>query len=372
MNCNQKLWLLSNFYNWSEISSLKYNHISCIIKSSMLFFLTLLFLTQSKIEPITREKYVKEVTQGKNKNRVWVFLLYTPFCKKYKEALNALEQAQILTNGTVKYGIVNCQGESTLCQSVFKVAEYPTIIFKNKTIISTFQETINPKSIAKTALKFIPTTNVQIVDDFWIDDFRDQPTAILFTQKTNIPGYWAALSRVFPPSKLRFGICNDDGLFQDYNVTTTPTIVFYNQTHEVVHESLRKIRFLKETAISFVQKRPNKSPLTVEFYLNSQFPEICYDYTVSCVLAYDNFVDPKLDDIRTNFKNDPFRFFVGDDHFPFSQAKRGQFVIYNAKKSSIIIVEDISLLSAALDRVIDGGAKWTQLKQLKYDYNLEL
>ena len=323
----------------------------------------------SKIDVLTTEKYNKEISDKKNRNRVWVFLLYKPYCKRYKETLNAFEQAKILTNGTVKYASINCQGDPLLCNN-FKVNEFPSIVFKNKTVFDIYQDQINPKIIAKTAFKYIPQTNVKIVDDFWIDDLRDQPTAILFTEKSEIPGYWSALSRVFPPSKLRFGLCNDDGLFPDYNITNTPKIVFYNQTHEVAHEGLRKIRFLKETALSFVQKRENKNPIPTDYFANSQYPEICFDYSVSCVFSYENFVDPKLDDLKSRYKNDPFRFFSGNQHFPFPNIKRGQYVIYNAKKNAIIIVDDISLLSSALDRVLDGGAKWSPIEQDFYSHEL--
>lgn len=336
----------------------------------MLSFL-FLSLSCSKIPLITFDKYATEVLQGKNKNRVWVFLFYVPFCKKYKEYLSCMEQSQILTNGSVKYGLINCQGEANLC-SKFKITEYPTIIIKNKTTITLFEEQLNPKSVVKNALNHIPKANVQFVDDFWIDDLRDgKPTAILFTKKSEIPGYWGALSRTYPKTKVQFGICNDEGLFQDYNITKVPTVVFYHHSDTIVYEGLRKIRFLKESLKSFIEKSEDKTPLISDFYVNEQFPEICYDYTISCVFSYDNFVDPKLDEVRSHFKKDQFRFFVGDTNFPFVKfAKRGQYVIFSSKKNAVIQVADLPALPPVLDRVLDGGAKWIQLKDFSYTSEL--
>lgn len=337
----------------------------------MIFPFIFVSLSLSKLETITHEKYLKDVTKGKNKNRVWTFLLYAPFCKKYKEFFNALEQAQVLTNGSIKFGVINCQGDPSLC-SIFKVTEYPTIVFKNKTTFTVYQEPLNPKSIVKNALSHIPTSNINYVDDFWIDDLREgKPKAILFTTKSTIPGYWAALSRAYPPSKIQFGICNEEGLFNDYNITKTPSIVFYNQSKDYIFEGLRKVRFLKESLSAFLNERDDKTPSLSEFYVNEQIPEVCFDYTVSCIFSYDNFVDPKLDGVKSHFKNDPFKFFVGDTHFPFSQAaKRGQYVIYNAKKNAIIVVDNLQLLTPALDRIIDGGAKWTSIQSLSYNAEL--
>ncbi|KAK8882075.1 hypothetical protein M9Y10_044715 [Tritrichomonas musculus] len=337
----------------------------------MYFSFVLISLCLCRLETITLDKYSKEVNQGKNRNKVWVFLLYVPFCKRFRESFTALEQAEILTNGSVKYGIINCQGDSSLC-STFKVTEYPSIVLKNRTTFSIYQEKLNPKSIVKNALSYIPTSNINSVDDFWIDDLREgKPKAILFTQKNKIPGYWAALSRIYPPSKVQFGICNEEGLFNDYNITNTPSIVFYNHSKDYVFEGLRKIRFLKESLSAFLTEREDKTPALSEFYVNEQIPEVCFDYSISCIFSYDNFVDPKLDDVRSQFKNDPFKFFVGDTHFPFVRiAKRGQYVIYSAKKNSVIVVNNLSLLPPALERVIDGGAKWIPIQSFLYSAEL--
>jgi hypothetical protein len=169
---------------------------------------------------------------------------------------------------------------------------------------------------------------------------------------------------------MRFGICNDEALTADFNISEVPSIVFYNESATIVHEGLRKVRFLKESAMAFLEGRESKAPVHADFYVNSELPEICYDYTVSCIFGYDNYVDPKFDEVRIHFKNDPFRFFVGIDPLPFQGIRQGDFVIFNAKKMGIIIVKEVGKLAAALDRVIDGGAKWTTLT--KYEFSGEL
>lgn len=225
---------------------------------------------------------------------------------------------------------------------------------------------INPLLIAKSALKMVNSANVEVVDDFWIDDIRNTPTAILFTKKQKVPGYFSALSRTFKSRGMRFGICNDEGLWNDYNVTSVPTIVLYNETQTVEHEGPLKLRYVKESIRAFFEARESRAPMHADFYVNTELPEVCYDYSVSCVFSYDNYVDPKVDQVRIQFKNDPFRFFVGTDPLPFPGLKPGDFVVFNAKKMSIIKVSDVADLAPALDRVIDGGAKWTPLKNYEY------
>jgi hypothetical protein len=130
------------------------------------------------------------------------------------------------------------------------------------------------------------------------------------------------------------------------------------------------VRYLKESANAFLQGRESRAPVRGDFYVNSELPEVCYDYSVSCVFSYDNIVDPKIDEIRLRFKNDPFRFFIGTDGLPFHGISYGDIIIYNAKKQSIIIVKDAGDLEITLDRVKDGGAKWMSLP--KFEYSSEL
>ena len=326
--------------------------------------LLLLGLAEAKLAQVTREKFKKS-----GQNKVWVLLFYKPFCKRYKEYYQALEQAMVLTNGSIEYGEINCQGDPTLCAS-FEVTSFPSIVMRNRTRREEFQRSLNPVVIAREALKMINSQRVHVVDDFWVDDYRAMPTAILFTKKQHVPGWFAAVSRSVPAKAMKFGICNDEGLWSDYNVSDWPKVVFYNETSTVVHEGMHSVRFVKESARAFLEGRESKVPLHAEFFVNAELPEVCYDYTVSCVFAYDSFVDPKVDQVRVHFKNDPFRFFVGDDALPFPNLKLGEFVIFNAKKMSVIVVDDVSKLEAALDRVLDGGAKWTSLDKYQYDAEL--
>lgn len=323
----------------------------------------------ASIEQINTERFVREVARKKSRE-AWVLLLYKPFCKRYKETVAALDQAAVITNGSVKYGAVNCQADSNIC-SQFEPEDYPSIFIRNNTKKDEFTEALNPVRIAKAAMLFIPTSNVKEVDDFWIDDLRQKPTAILFSKKNRVPGYWAAASRLYHPSKLRVGICYDEGLIEEMaEGNKPPSVVYFSENATIAHEGPLKFRYIRESLGAFLEGRDSHSPVPGEFYVNTQFPEVCYDYSVSCVLCYENFIDTSLEDIRNQFRNDKFRFFIGMDNFPFENPKRGQFFIYNAKKQAIIVENDQSKLPALLDRVIDGGAKWTPLK--KFSYNSEL
>lgn len=329
----------------------------------MLLFV-LLLTSQAKLLQLTRDRFQSEVIRNGN-TKVWVLLFYKPFCKRYKEYYQAVEQAIVLTNGTVEYAEINCQGDPTLC-TTFHVSTFPSLVIRNRTSFEEFQMPPNPASIAKAALKMINSQGVEIVDDFWIDEFRSKPTAILFTKKQHVPGWFAALSRSIPSKQMRFGICNDEGLWSDYNITSSPTVVFYNETSTFTHEGMHRIRFLKESARAFLAGTESRAPVHADFFVNTELPEVCYDYTVSCVFSYEAFVDQKVDQVRLRFKNNPFRFFVGDDPLPFPDLKHGQFVIFNAKKMGMIVVNDVLELEAALDRVLDGGAKWSPIEKCEY------
>lgn len=329
----------------------------------------LILNVQSKLKDFTADMYNKEFSpKKKGNNRVWCFLVYKPYVKGLKSFEVALEQSKILTNGSIAYGKINCQAEQRLCEKLH-LETFPSILIKNRTYDINYQEQPNPVRIAKEAFMIVNSSLVEEVNDFWIDDYRSKPTAILFTRKKGIPGYWAAISRVYN-KKIRVGICHDDGLYDEFGVTTVPQIVFYNGDKTVPHEGSRKFRFVNETANAFLNDRQSKSPIGADFHVNAEFPEYCYDYTKTCIFRNDEFIDPDLDELRNRFRDPKFHFFIGKSDFPFKNIKEGAVVIYNAKKGGIIVEEDIHKAQSAIDRVIDGTAKFKSIS--KEDISMEL
>lgn len=327
-------------------------------------FLLFFSLTQSKLKEFTVEMYNKEFShKKKGNNRVWTFLAYKPYVKNLKLYESAIEHAKILTNGSIAYGKINCQAQTRLCESL-KIENFPSIIIKNRTYDISYNEQPNPVRITKEAFRIVNSSLVEEVNDFWLDDYRAKPTAILFTCKKGIPGYWAAISRVYN-KKLRVGICHDDGLFEEFGIKDVPQIVFYNDTKTIPHEGARKFRYVNESANAFLNERPSKSPIGADFHVNAEFPEYCYDYQKTCIFCNENFIDPELDELRNHFRDPKFQFFIGKSGLPFKDIKSGAIVIYSAKKEGIIIEEDIKKAQSAIDRVIDGTAKF---KSILNDY----
>lgn len=327
-------------------------------------------ISQSKLPEMTAELYKREFGKKKGSKRVWCILGYKPYVKNLNTYETAIEQAKVITNGSIAYAKVNCQAEEAICKN-FQFSQYPSIIFKNKTTQRDFQEPPNPSRIVKNAFALVNSSLVQEIDDFWIEDYREHPTAILFISaaKRGVPGGYAALSRVYA-QKIRFGICHDDSFLDEFNIKEVPTLAFYDGERTVLHEGRLKFRYMNETANAFLHKRQSRSPVGSDFHTNNEMPEVCYDYTKTCIFTNEEFVDPELDEVRNKFRQGQFQFFVGKQDFPFSNIPDGATVVYSAKKEGIIVEKDVGKIASILDRVIDGTAKFKSLR--RYIFSAEL
>ena len=312
----------------------------------MILLLFLGFAAKKRLPFMAAQLFGSEFS-NKKKNPTWALLFFTPYCKNYKPALKAFEEASELSSGAVKFGLVNCQADTTLCKQ-FRVESYPTIGFKNFTTFSEYGNVLNPVLIAKESLSFVRPRNVKDVDDFWMDDYREKPTAILFTDKPGIPGYISALSRT---TKLRIGICRDESLASEFGASF-PSLYFYNKTSSVKYTGKHRYSHVLEAANAFLEHRESSVSSATDFHSLSEFKEECYDYRKTCVISTFDFVDPKFEDVKNHYKSGSFSFFIG----PYKNHKDGEIVIYSGKKSATIIVDDVTKLIPVLDRILDGSA----------------
>jgi hypothetical protein len=51
------------------------------------------------------------------------------------------------------------------------------------------------------------------------------------------------------------------------------------------------------------------------------------------------------------------RLFIGADGIPFHGVATGEFVVFSARKMTVIVVRDVVKLGPVLERVIDGGRR---------------
>ena len=144
----------------------------------------------------------------------------------------------------------------------------------------------------------------------------------------------------------------------------------YDNDRTVVHEGKLKFRFVNETVNAFLHNRQSRSPVGGDFHVNNEFPEVCYDYSKTCIFTNEEFITPEMDEMKNKVKAKQFQFFVGKDNFPFKDIKAGACVIYSAKRDGIIVVSDPSKVSTQLDRVVDGTAKFKSLGDFQYTAEL--
>lgn len=311
----------------------------------------------------TYKRYIK-----KNTDNVFCLLIYSPFSRKLSDYISAINKTRILTCDSIKYFMLKYDGTNTERNFNVKLEDLPCFVFVNKTNRIVVKDQLNPKELSRIGYSFISEDNIQFVDDFWVDDYRKNNTVIYFTDKHKIPSFLKPLQKM---KNLKIGVCDDIDLMKEFTDLKPPALIFYGENKTYIHDGPLKYRFIRQTAISFLNNATQRSISTSGEYRNNlEFPEICFDVRKLCLLLYDDFIDPEFETKKNQFTKSNVEYFFGRENFPLNiNVKPGMYIIYNYKKDGIIVLNNITELNNAFDRIIDGTAKY-QSANLHVSYEL--
>ncbi|KAH0786692.1 Thioredoxin family protein [Histomonas meleagridis] len=297
----------------------------------------------------------------KDELTTWVILFigmnHESCIKAHKEFYKASE----IIHGVVKFGIVNITKEPFL-QRKLSINYVPCI----KIYYSGGAEEYRGKQKASHIVSFISEKIPNFVRTFdrkWLEE--SIPSVVLFTEQIKVSVLWATLSIKFKDQYVRFGICNEFHIHREFSIAKLPTIVFFNSTNQIRYRGSFTEEELSDSISKFLNGtlEINDTFDDEGFYRMDEFAAQCHGRDF-CVLHTGNDICNEYRQIRTLCKRQQMKFFYGEGNLPFKQMKENMYYIWNPRKKGFVIVEDIDELSAALDRVVDGGAKWIKAEEL--------
>lgn len=204
---------------------------------------------------------------------------------------------------------------------------------------------------------------VRIFDRKWLEE--SLASVVLFTDQIKVPTLWSILSLEYRNHFIRFGICNEFHIHRELGISRLPTIIFYNSSNQIKYHGEMNEQDLKTAIDSFLNQTLTEThDLDDEgFYRYSEFKSQCTGRDF-CVLYTGSDVSDDYRKIQTISKRHQMKFFYGNQNLPFKQLKENTYYIWNPRRKAVIQVDEIQGLSPAIDRVIDGGAKWTKISDL--------
>jgi hypothetical protein len=204
---------------------------------------------------------------------------------------------------------------------------------------------------------------VRLFDRRWLDE--SLPSVVLFTDQIRVPTVWAGLSLHYREQFIRFGICSEFHIHREMSIARLPTVYFYNGSTGIRYRGEMRESDLRLAIDNFLNGtlEPDAEFDDEGFYKMSEFEEHCRGRDFCVLHTGPNLVE-EYRRIRIVCKRHPMKFFYGEGDLPLKNLKAGQYYVWNPRRKGVIAVEKVSELNGAIDRVIDGGARWMSLNEV--------
>ena len=329
--------------------------ISAILMFVLLFsFAFCYFPFQHPVIEGTTDNWVSEVSEYVANSGVCFIMFVQKRSPRCKAIFPDFQEAANKSVGMVKYISVDIK-EHPKVAYLYTVRAVPAFRIVHPKGDNEYKGDTSSESLIEAPLKYIPN-KAKLIDESWLPSPTAPMSAILFTNKKIVPALWAAISCNYESDKMRIGFTRSPQLMS--NVAPPGSIVFiYKDIVSIYNGQLTY--FAVTQAMKAFEEDPKASgtsvSLVTEIRDREQFEQSCRNTGKICIFEVKR-SDSKFEEIAKTNHHGPFRFHKCDDKCPFDGM--ANYVIFHGKRNNIISVESIDDLPGALDRVLDGGAKW--------------
>lgn len=316
------------------------------------------------ITELTSKNWEKQIKKRSN-TTVYLVMFHGQHCPACQMAYPAFEEAGDEAAGMIKFGHVDTNKEYNIA-SQFNIRGIPHFIIFHPKGEKVYNGDRSARSFLNTASRFIPNI-AEDVDETWLPS-NETKSVILFSDKTKAPPIWAGISCAFQGNKdgIRIGYSSNQEIRSKFNVTAVPWILMINNETSYVYSGKNSYSLIRKTIIDFFAgkiKRPQpKTPVPVSILKMEsieEFNNACKGHGNFCVLLGEK-SDAQYQTIARKYRNDPFKFYECDEKCPFEFSK-GAIHIFHHRRDAAIKVQTLVDLPTNLDRVIDGGARFTPI-----------
>jgi hypothetical protein len=200
------------------------------------------------------------------------------------------------------------------------------------------------------------------VERSWLDSMLSRPSAMLFTDKPKTPPIWAGISACFHGKSIRIGTSKEDPeMRKHFNVTRIPSVLFMNGTGSKLYKGKIDFASLKSAIEKYFERRlkiDSQQTIEGDFLLPADFEENCLGGRHNCVVYVGKTPHHTLQQLAARCAKHKIKWFVGVKDLPYPFMEKGGIWIYNPRRDGFLYVAEMEQLPEAIDRVLDGGAKW--------------
>ena len=306
-------------------------------------------------EPViegTTDNWVSEVSEFVENSGVCFVMFVQKRSPRCKAIFEDFQEAANRSRGMVKYISVDIKEHPKIAY-LYTVRAVPAFRIVHQKGSSEYKGDTSADSLTDAALRLIPN-KARIADETWLPSPTTPLSAILMTNRKTVPPFWAAIS--CHAERFRIGFTRSQPLMSQ--ITQSGSIAFVYKDIVSVYDG--PLTYADVTAaMRAFEADPKASGAAVslvsEVATRDQFNQMCRNTGKICVVEA-RVGDPQFEEIARTNHHGPFRFLRCHEKCPFPDMKN--YVIFHGKRDSFISVGAVDDLPAALDHVIDGGAKW--------------
>jgi len=324
---------------------------------------SLVFCQSTKVIQLDSPSF-RDLVLKREDTDMWVVLFIGHNEKKCHKAEHQFEKASEMSGEIAKFGIVNISTDPFVGARM-KLEFIPAMYIFYSGGQELYRGQLKADAIVNAISDKMPSF-VRTFDRKWLEE--SIPSVVLFTDQIKVPTLWATLSLKYREQFIRFGMCSEFHIHKEFSIARLPTVMFFNSTSQVRYRGELTETDIKQSIDSFLN-----GTLSVEdviddegFYRFSEFEDQCRGRDF-CVLYTGKKISEEYRNLRIVCRRHPMKFFYGQEAIPFKGMKKDNYYIWNPRREGIISIDSIESLTGAVDRVIDGGAKWTKLNVFNGD-----
>ena len=336
-----------------------------------MIFALLLFLSfssdfGSNVLKLTSKNFASEIDNRGN-STVYFVMFHGQHCPACRMAYPEFKTAAQEAAGLIKFGEVDTNSEGQLARR-FQIMSIPTFIIFHPKGQTVYMKERSARSILNAASHYIPHL-AKPVDEDWI---QKDKAVILFSDKPTSPPLWAGISCAFEGSDIEIGFSNNETLSRKFDVVAFPTILMIEKDVKMAYGGKNKFSMIKQAINDFFEGklRPTPTPeptpppkLIYDMEGQDELEKECKGKGLFCVIEGGDGPSEAFEAVAKKYRHDHFKFYTCGAKCPLHFAKQGVWILHH-RRDAAIKLSGSDEIGSSLDRVIDGGAKFTPMSQL--------
>ncbi|KAH0794704.1 Thioredoxin family protein [Histomonas meleagridis] len=292
---------------------------------------------------------------------IWLVLLSSKDSKGHESAKEIFQEAFLLGKGFIKFAYVDAVKYPHV-QRKLQLKTFPQFCVFHSSGYECKSTSFTPRELINYASSFL-LDFADIADDDWMFKYEQTPVAVLFTDKPSTPTLWSAIGSSFRHNPIKIGISNNIEFALKYNVTTFPTILFHNFTHNIIYDGANDFSSIRSSIKKFIKRKLQKSLHPTIIHPMTEYNKYCSG-DVICILNIKDEIEPEFELIRKKHTTSMLQFFFGSEA-PFDYLQKGFIYAVTPNGEKYIKIENVSSLNETVQSILDGNANWTQADDLK-------